>query len=65
MPIAFDAPQSGSFDCRIFNMQGQQVLQKTMVLNAQNDGVLDVSALNNGLYFFENERRCFEILREF
>lgn len=53
LTIAFDAPQSGSFDCRIFNMQGQQVLQKMMVLNAQNDSVLDVSSLNNGLYFLK------------
>ena len=53
LTIAFDAPQSGSFDCRVFNMQGQQILQKTMVLNAQNDGLLDVSSLNSGLYFLK------------
>jgi N-formylglutamate amidohydrolase len=53
LKITFDAPQSGGFDCQIFNLQGQLMLQKTLEFNAQNETVLDTTLLSNGVYFLK------------
>jgi N-formylglutamate amidohydrolase len=53
LKITFDAPQLGVFDCQIFNLQGQLVLQKTLEFSGQNDNILDTTPLSNGVYFLK------------
>jgi N-formylglutamate amidohydrolase len=53
LKIAFNAPQSSVFDCQVFNLQGQLLLQKTVEFNAQNEHVFDTTPLSNGVYFLK------------